>query len=80
LCHAEREDQSAQEEKEDFRNFLFDTSNVVDVDALEHMVQENKEQLVSNEDGLTVDLSNFLVAKKDVQKRKVFTDPHLREA
>lgn len=80
LASEAQEDQNAQEEKDDFRNFLFDTNNMIDVDALEHMVCSKKDELLQNEDGLSIDLSNFLVSKKSAQQRKVFTDPHLRES
>ena len=49
----------------EIRDFIFDTDQVIDVDALEQFVTEQKDTLVQeNENDFNVDISSMLVTEK----------------
>jgi len=50
-------------EKDDVKQFIFDSQQVIDIDALEAFVMLQKDKLVTSEDPLQIDLSHLLCSK-----------------
>lgn len=57
-------------EKEEIREFVFDSASVIDIDALELFVQSRREQLISSEEPLHIDVSNLLISRSNVTKKR----------
>ena len=52
-------------EMDDIKDFIFDSNQVIDVDALEAFVMEQKDQLVAEESSdFNIDLSSMMVSGK----------------
>jgi len=64
--------EDAQEELDDLKGFIFDSNKVIDVNALERYVTEQKETLLAQTEELKIDLSGMLVSSK--QKRAMPKD------
>ena len=62
--------EAAPEEKDEIKEFVFDTNNYIDVDALENFVQSNKDDLINSEEGLEIDLSKMMINRKDAISAK----------
>ena len=57
-------------EKEEIRDFVFDSESVIDVDALEAFITNKKDALIESEEPLHIDISSMMISKKHVAQSK----------
>jgi len=63
-----------EDEREALRDFVFDTEETIDIDALEAYIQQERETLVSSEEPVKIDQSKLLLARPKKQERSAYEE------
>lgn len=58
-----------EDDRDDVKEFMFENDELIDVDALESYVTENREALSQNEGEFHIDLSNMMISNKSQKKQ-----------
>mmetsp|Transcript_97707 Transcript_97707/g.134430 ORF Transcript_97707/g.134430 Transcript_97707/m.134430 type:complete len:100 (+) Transcript_97707:642-941(+) len=53
-----------EDDRDDIKDFIFDSDKLIDIDALENYVSQNRDALTANEDEFHIDLSSMMVSAK----------------